>query len=980
MTQFSLRVFIPRRQIFLLFVSFALMQFVLWGVSTRAFAQTFPPPKISNVNILTPSVARFEKFELGFDVETSASHLSLPFDANPPPGLTPGMGVSVDALFSNDNWKTTLIQPAFLYQPYAYEYIQTRDHWIPNGAPHWLVRFAPRSAGDYQVRLRVTDQGGTTMYPEKGALEFHVHEGGVTRYDGMRENPYTRHGFLRVSQSDPRYFEFEDGTPFVGLGYKAGSESIDFVKARYRAWQVNGLQFARVWMSGEGINASQWTPWAFPKQPYSHSLPDTSLAAASPFPGSDFSYRLAPDRQCLFADFWQRGISVQPSATYSVTVRARVNQLKPIAGATDAGFTLMQGGFPENGCASINGTPIIPYQIGTTNWFTLTGQIQTAPNQQYLNFLYLMLKNVEQGQAFIDSVTLVKTDDPNRVDLLRHGEADSHLFFDSMNAAKWDLLIQQAEEHGVYLKIVADEKNEWIRNVIQKDGTLGKFDNNNFYASDNSKVRWLDEAWWRYLIARWGYSTAIHSFEFINEGDPYNGNHYNAANAMARYFDEHDPSQHMVTTSFWTSFPNTEFWSNPLYNAVDYADIHAYITTGWGNNASFVPPANLDTTNQFDGANSFHISGKQEIRKAIHPRGVTLNEPGEWTIRYWLKLKDFQAQCGFGEGGSAVRVYWLLDDKRQGVVPNNPDGKHFLCTSPDGTFDWRAFDSQHDRDGKELPISERLVLTDTVPHELELGVQNTRGVSGDAWIANVELISPSGVRVPVIGTFDNTLFADDSAWWSAAYSLLWGGASPVGAHKPLVRGETGLNSAEFPDGLPTLNQDREGIWLHNFVWAQINAGGMYDLWWFAPQNIEDNPNSGRTGNLLPVYLPFANFMADVPLNNGAYQDANATASDDGLRVWGQRDTKNGRAHLWIQNTAHTWKNVVEGQAAEPRGGTISLPMPAGTYRVEWWDPYRANDAVFKTDQVTANGTLTVTLPAPLATDTALKITRIVGAE
>ena len=68
----------------------------------------------------------------------------------------------------------------------------------------------------------------------------------------------------------------------------------------------------------------------------------------------------------------------------------------------------------------------------------------------------------------------------------------------------------------------------------------------------------------------------------INEGDPYNGHHYEAAEAMAKYFHQNDPSHHMVTTSFWASFPNKEFWSNPLYADIDYVDLHAYISTGWG--------------------------------------------------------------------------------------------------------------------------------------------------------------------------------------------------------------------------------------------------------------------------------------------------------------------------------------------------------------------------------------------------------------
>lgn len=970
---------IPRQTFFLILVS-ALIGLQLIGLAISAYANAphIAAPDISNVRLLTPSVAEYEKVQVEFDVTTSATHLDLPFDAAPPEGLDAGMGVSVDALLSADNWKTTITQPAFFYQPFTYRAITYLDHFTPDGAPFWMVRFTPRQTGNWQMRLRVQDKGGTRMYPTEGALSFHVYAIEDGRYNGLRENPYTRHGFLRVSGNDPRYFEFEDGTPFIGLGYNAGSYSVPNVQNRYRLWQENGLQFARVWMSSAGINGSQWTPWAFPQQQMNFGLPTTLLDRQIAFPGSDFSMRLNTQFPCMFADFWQGGIPVEPSTTYSVTVRARTENVTPRVNAASAGFTMVRDGWvnPKD-CSTLKTAPLMPYRVGTSDWFTETGTLQTGPGEEFLNFLYLALQNVQDGTAYIDAVSLVRSDDPAGVNVLKDGRADSHLYFDDMSAAKWDLLIEQAEQHGVYLKIVADEKNEWIRNVIQSDGTQGKFGNDNFYAAKDTKVRWLDEAWWRYLIARWGYSTAIHSFEFVNEGDPYNGNHYDAANAMARYFDEHDPSQHMVTTSFWHSFPNKEFWSNPRDQAIDYADVHAYITTGWGNNAAFIPNANLDTRpeNQYQGANSFHVRAAQGVRDAISPRGVTLNEKGEWLIRYWMKQDSFKAKCGYGEGGSSARVYWELDNKRQGVVPGNLQGKNFYCTSPDGTFDWREFDSQHDRDGKELAITQRLVLTDTVAHDLTIGIQNVNGVSGDAWISNVELISPSGKRVPVLGTFEGAAFTDDSAWWTAAYSLLWGGASPVGAHKPLVRGESAINSKEFPNGLPGLNEDTEGIWLHNFVWGQINPGGMYDLWWYATQNIEDNKESGRTGNLYGVFEPYYAFMRDVPLNNGLYHDAEATTLDPRLRVWGQRDETNGRAHLWIQNPGHVWSNVVAGKAATPLEGTIQLAMPPGRYRVEWWDPYRTRDPIFKTETVTVKSGLMLTLPARLESDVAVKIER-----
>lgn len=65
-----------------------------------------------------------------------------------------------------------------------------------------------------------------------------------------------------------------------------------------------------------------------------------------------------------------------------------------------------------------------------------------------------------------------------------------------------------------------------------------------------------------------------------------------------------------------------------------------------------------------------------------------------------------------------------------------------------------------------------------------------------------------------------------------------------------------------------------------------------------------------------------------------------------LRVWGQKDLVNGRAHLWIQNKGHTWKNVVDGKAIPPASGDITIMgfKPGQLYTLEWWDTYQSDPA------------------------------------
>jgi hypothetical protein len=615
--------------------------------------------------------------------------------------------------------------------------------------------------------------------------------------------------------------------------------------------------------------------------------------------------------------------------------------------------------------------------VGSTGWITVTGSYTTGSGEEWLGNLYLTRENATGGQVYIDEVHMYKAGDPWKVDVLRQPYANAIEHFDGMNAAQWDLYIQSAEKHGVYLKLVIDEKNEWIRDHLGADGKMTATGSNaNFYAGPGTKVRWLEQAWWRYLIARWGYSTAVHSYEYVNEGDPYDGRLYEATEAMAKYFHENDPMKPLVTTSFWAAFPNKEFWSNPAYGDVDYADVHAYISTGWGLTSSFVSGSLLETRAGYvhTGGTSAKIVVTQGLSTSMVPRGLVIEGPGEWVIRYWMKGEGVSASCGYGSSGGMERIRWELDGGpynggKAGVVPTNAEGKDFLCTSPGGTFDWKQYNSTQDRDGNVLPGSVRIVLSDSQPHELNLLLENSNGTGGTAWIDDVQIVNPSGEVQPVIGQFDTTAMDEDTAWYNRAYAEVYGGGGVVGVDKPLVRGETGVDFVGNQSYNPDLLKDTQGIWLHNNVWGQVNDGGMADLFWWATETIP--------ASIYSNFATYRTFMEGIPLNNGHYHDAGAQVSNGQIRAWGQRDDVNGRMHLWVQNLQHTWKRVVNGPGVTGVSGTITLPgVAAGSYQVEWWNTYATSNPVFKTETLTSNGSLVLTLPVSLTDDVAVKIVKI----
>jgi len=150
------------------------------------------------------------------------------------------------------------------------------------------------------------------------------------------------------------------------------------------------------------------------------------------------------------------------------------------------------------------------------------------------------------------------------------------------------------------------------------------------------------------------------------------------------------------------------------------------------------------------------------------------------------------------------------------------------------------------------------------------------------------------------------------------------------------------------------------------TWARCGPGGVYPLYWYT-DNIFDQSLHG-------IYGTWNRFMAGIPLTNGRYEDVAASTSDPDLRVFGQKDTQDGRAHLWIDNRGHTWRAVVDGTTVDPVSGSVSIPMqsPSVSYVVTWYDTYAGEPSSTETISADGEGVLTLTI-TNLSTDIAVKI-------
>jgi hypothetical protein len=984
-----------------------LLILLVWMMSTIGAREIKAQSGLEIVNIQANSsvVGQYEKFELTFEVlNTVATNLNFPYDPTPPPGVPAGVGITVEGLFTPDNWQTVLIQPGFLYQAYESQCIgdtpangcKNGQNWLyPQGEPVWKVRFAPQQTGTWRYRLRVTDASGTV---ESNEAAFTV----VPSGDPLN------HGFIRISQTAPGYFEYSDGTPFLGIGHGSGfgnerfTFEVDEEMARFRE---NGVDFLRIWMSGSSIYMAPWNPW------YSHHLPGeggylnpVSLTYAQAYADHRFSLRLwdYPDpsienrrNPCMFQGF-SNEIAVKPSTTYQIRVRLKtVNVSGPRDTRYPFGFTVRIAGWLGDTCADPaqtegNSTRLLDHVNGSNDWTEISATFTTSPDQYFLDNLYLILENTTGGDVYLDEVSIreVVGGQPTGPEVLRKGRFAYHLYFDPLPSWQWDYLLERAAENGVTIRPVVLEKNDWIANHLDANGNpVGDYydlDNNRFYAAPGTAVRRLHEYFWRYLIARWGYSRAVHSWELLNEGDPYNSNHYAMADAFGRFMDQYDPHGHLVTTSTWHSFPAFEFWANPTYSGVDYADIHEYACCGnryggWARNIG--APLQLEQRPAYvyggRGA-SVYIPGDVQFNNAgSTPRSLVIRGQGEWIIRYRMKAQNFTGTCSFGIPNSLAgpRLLWILDDTQSSVVPPPAEsGKSWLCTVPAGTYDWRTFDSRTTHDGQPAPLSERIILNDNDFHALSIHFQNGFGTGGSAWIDEVELISPDGRLVYLNGEFDPTVLYDDSAFMSSSLSLQIGGRNISGPGKPVTRGEVAIGDDTDYRGDEEHDQrlDTQGVWLHNFLWAQINPGGLYELYWDA-SNI-------RRYNLYFHFRAFRNFMEEIPLNsslnNGHYTDLGATSSDPEVIVLGQADRHAYRGHLWARHRQYTWRNVINGISIPPVSGQIAIPdMVAGVYRVTWWNAWDGIPLSTQ-DVMHTGGNLILSIPAVYSQDIAAHFVRI----
>lgn len=546
---------------------------ILWYLPKDAEATA----AIVDIVPVTPgSIERYGKFEVAFSVAGSTySNPFFPYDGAPPPGVTPGIGVSVDAFLlapQQFGWGQAQRIGCFYYQPYE------PGTLVPEGSAQWRCRFTPTVAGTWQYKIQVTDKNGTvqsavhsltcTEAAQVETAQAGAAQAGATQIAGK--------GFVGVSKTDPRFFAFSDGTPFVtplvtvqhirsqgdleGTIAKLGQGGIHFIR-----WFPT-TEDADVNLYGDGILSS----WRFGGT-YDAAEPDTAR-------GHTWSY--SPYYYSAQSVYLEQG------QTYRMALRANVSGEQVLAAGVGS-----YGEFFACSATNAQHSPCTTNKSGWNSYALTFTAAETGYTDLFIRGLYhstdapAPYNQVRSGKVRVSEVMLQRDESgsggwgPN---LVARGDADTHLYVDQNEAAVMDEILRYSEQYGVYHKLTVFHKNDGILNYYDKDGKLGEMAQcdwgycpDNFYAGDGQMVRWLEQAYMRYFLARWSYSPAIHSLEFVNESD-FSDRALDAGWKYAKYVAENSSRPILTTNSFWGYWVDG-FFKDPTYGRyLDYSDKHWY--------------------------------------------------------------------------------------------------------------------------------------------------------------------------------------------------------------------------------------------------------------------------------------------------------------------------------------------------------------------------------------------------------------------
>ena len=210
-----------RKLIFAIAVFFISSLYLLPGHNVYA-KEKYTVPEIVSIEVFENSIGKYEKFEV--DVDLNASYTN-PYDSQ---------DINLSALFISPSGMKLLV-PGFLYSGVV------DGNKISDAV--WKVRFSPDEVGEWEYIVIVKNR-----YGEKKSK--------IKKFKCVSSS---NKGNIRVSKSNPRYFEFDNGEFYYPVGHNVcWASPVEYRYNRYfKDMQTNGENWSRVWMCSWGV-ALEW--------------------------------------------------------------------------------------------------------------------------------------------------------------------------------------------------------------------------------------------------------------------------------------------------------------------------------------------------------------------------------------------------------------------------------------------------------------------------------------------------------------------------------------------------------------------------------------------------------------------------------------------------------------------------------------------------------------------------------------------------
>lgn len=519
------------------------------------------------------------------------------------------------------------------------------------------------------------------------------------------------------------------------------------------------------------------------------------------------------------------------------------------------------------------------------------------------------------------------------------------------NAWKLDTILDIAEKKGIYVMLCF--------------GTYGEFNDGGFFGEGQWKVNPYNVAnggpcarpadFWtnaearklyrrrlRYLMARYGYRTSIHSWEFWNE-----------ANApapwiaeMARYLKgtgefaregPADPFGHLVSTTYgnpevWKT-PEIDFTMTHHYGTGDYPDVSPIVANDAHAHAPFDKPHILA---------EFGLDWrKPDTEYDPQGKGVNLHN-GLW------------ASVASGHGGSAMLWWWDNYVHPKNVYTPFVALKRFVDTIP-----WTA--------GKWTPLKvDAPQLAQGTAERADLTLLTNSGWGKNAHTEFV--ITPGGVEGNHV--LPQFLYSPSKADLRTTPTLRVRFAKP---------GRLILRVHEVSD------RARVRFLLDGQVARELNLSAVPP----ADRTVQPEYKSTEFKREYNIYQAVfdKDYAIEVPAGDHAIRLENTEGdwvSLESITLTGYRSTLyppinlygmvcGRQAILWAQNAQHNWKNVAANATIPtiPKTQTTVHGLPDGQYTLIWWDTEKGTVTKRETAR-SRQSVLQLSLP-PLKTDVALHI-------